>query len=54
MAEWGYIDLTGIFRPPSFGDPVPGGMTRIVPSIIVERELGWTPRPAGEVIPDLK
>jgi hypothetical protein len=29
-------------------------MTRIVPSIIVERELGWTPRPAGEVIPYLR
>ena len=40
MAEWGYIaldELAEIFRLP----------------IIVERDLGWTPRPAGEVIPYL-
>ena len=53
MAEWGYIDLhelAEIWRPPSFGEPRPGGVTSITPALIVERELGWTPRPAGEVI----
>jgi hypothetical protein len=57
MREWGYIDLhelASIFRPPSFGDPLPGGLTRITPALIVERELGWTPRPAREVIPHLR
>jgi hypothetical protein len=41
LAEWGYIDLhelAEVFRPPL---------------IIVERDLHWTPRPAGEVIPYL-
>jgi hypothetical protein len=41
MAEWGYIDLhelAEVFRPPL---------------IIVERDLHWMPRPAGEVIPYL-
>jgi len=41
MAEWGYIpleELAAIFQPPL---------------LIVERDLGWTPRPAGEVIPYL-
>ncbi len=54
MAEWGYIDLhelAGIFRPPSFGEPHPGGVTMVVPPLIVERELGWATCPAGEVIP---
>jgi hypothetical protein len=57
MAEWGYIDLhelAGIFRAPSLGEPVPGGAPRMVPPIIVERDLGWTPRPAGEVISYLR
>jgi hypothetical protein len=39
MAEWGYIpldELAEVFRPPL---------------IIVERDLHWMPRPAGEVIP---
>ncbi len=56
MAEWGYVDLVElaeVFRPPSFGEPVPGGVTRITPPLIVERDLGWTPRPAGEAIPYL-
>ncbi len=41
MAEWGYIDLmelAEVFRPPL---------------LLVERDLGWTPRPAGEAIPYL-
>ena len=41
LAEWGYIDLhelTETFRPPL---------------LIVQRDLHWTPRPAGEVIPYL-
>jgi hypothetical protein len=41
LAEWGYIpldELAEIFRPPL---------------LIVERDLRWTPRPAGEVIPYL-
>ena len=41
MAEWGYIDLmelAEVLRPPL---------------LIVERDLGWTPRPVGEVIPYL-
>jgi hypothetical protein len=38
MSEWGYIplvELAEIYRPPL---------------LIVERDLHWTPRPAGEVI----
>ena len=57
MAEWGYIDLielVKVFRPPAFGNPRPGAATSITPALIVERELGWTPRPAGEVIPYLR
>ena len=57
MAEWGYIDLhelVEIWRPPSFGEPRPGGVTSITPALIVERALGWTPRSAGEVIPYLR
>ena len=41
MAEWGYIDLhelAEVFRPPL---------------LIIERDLHWTPRPAGEAIPYL-
>lgn len=41
MAEWGYIaldELAVVYRPPL---------------LIVERDLHWSPRPAGEVIPYL-
>jgi hypothetical protein len=54
-AEWGYVDLAelaGIFIPPGFMPGV-GAATVIRPPLIVERDLGWQPRPAGEVIPGL-
>ena len=56
MAEWGYIDLhelAGIFRAPVVTEVEERASLHaytVVPPLIVERELGWTPRPAGEVI----
>jgi hypothetical protein len=47
------VELAEVFRPPSFGEPVPGGLSRITPPLIIERDLGWTSRPAGEAIPYL-
>ena len=57
MAEWGYIpldELVEVFKPsrPVVEDDIPG-WTLLVPPIVVERDLNWTPRPAGEVIPYL-
>ena len=40
-AEWGYVDLDELAQ------------VYVAPLVIVERDLGWRPRPAGEVIPDL-
>jgi hypothetical protein len=37
-----------VYRPPAVL-----GAT-LYPPIIVERDLHWTPKPAGEVIPDLR
>ena len=60
MAEWGYIDLhelAGIFRAPVVTEVEERASLHaftFVPPLIVERELGWTPRPAGEVIPYLR
>ena len=60
MAEWGYIDLhelAGIFWAPVVTEVEERASLHaftVVPPLIVERELGWTPRPAEEVIPYLR
>jgi len=57
MAEWGYIpldELAQMFLPPRpIIDEGTPGWTVFVAPIVVERDLHWTPRTAGEVIPYL-
>lgn len=50
-AEWGYVpldELEAIFRPPHFIS-AHAGVSGMVPPLIVERDLYWTPRPVKEV-----
>ncbi len=53
-AEWGYVDLAELAEVfvPGQAIAIEGGLRIQVP-VIVERDLHWRPRPAGEVIPDL-
>ncbi len=54
-AEWGYIDLhelAEVWRPLAFEEEAPSVVVRSLP-LIIERDLHWRPRPAGEVIPYL-
>ncbi len=54
-AEWGYVNLAELAEVfiPGRVTAVDGGGTVIQPPVIVERDLHWTPRPSGEVIPEL-
>ena len=49
-AEWGYVDLAeleGIYQPAHIQTDDAGRPARILPHLIVERDLHWTPQPAG-------
>jgi hypothetical protein len=50
-AEWGYIDLTeleGLYQAAQVQTDRNGRPTRLLPHLIVERDLHWTARPAGQ------
>jgi hypothetical protein len=51
-AEWGYIDLDeleSLYQPAHIQTDDRGRPARILPHLIVERDLHWTPQPAGQV-----
>ncbi len=54
-AEWGYVDLEDLAQVFVQGHvrAIEGDGVVLQPPLIVERDLHWRPRPAGEVIPDL-
>ena len=50
-AEWGYIDLTeleGLYQPAHVQTDRNGRPARLLPHLIVERDLHWSVRPAGQ------
>ncbi len=51
-AEWGYVDLTeleALYQPSQLQTDYQSRPTRILPRLIVERDLGWTPRPVHSI-----
>lgn len=51
-AEWGYIDLTeleAIFQPAHVQTDEHGRPARILPRLIIERDLHWTPARVADI-----